>query len=232
MASKKVKVEKDYHIIKHYAKKIAGVCEFGKDENGKKDKNLIVTYFKYGVAAVLVSFGFEKKRCVNVSYELTEIYDLYGKNKYANVKDFASAFCQNANWYDVDCFSEYVEVKTNLTEQDIDPVALSQGLDDVSLFMYAMNKFLSRHETIINEKHVRSINVEYMKKQKNLFAGVVIGGLVLFALGIILAIATNNGATSLLMIAGILAGLYGLIRFLYYKKMHEKAVRLYKKIKY
>ncbi len=230
MGNKKVKVLKDYHIIRHYAKKIAGVCEFGKTKNGKVDKNQLTTYIKYGDANVLISFIFDKKRCKMVAYEISEIYNLYGKGRFASAKQMATAFASVKTWYDVDAFDEFVEVHTDLSNFAPDPDTLSQGLDEVGLFMFSMNEFLGKNVNIISEANIRYINVNYMKRQKIIYGVVSLVSLALIIVGFAFANATD-GATAGLSAIAVLTCLYGVVRFIYYKKGYDKAVRLYNKVK-
>lgn len=212
--AKKEKITKDQHLIEYYAKKVAKFYE-------KIDKNSFITHFGYGEALVVVKFEFENKIASVVSYEISEIYDLYASDRYSSSVEFAKDFIAKlGTWYDLNVLdSGTVLIVSDIKGTDYDPNTISQGFDDIGLFMYEMSKFLNLNVEAITEADIRAFNIEYFDKHKKQSRILSIVGLVAIIVGIILSIVGKgklDGISIPLMLIGIIVFVIFLLKTIYY----------------
>lgn len=209
--AKKQKILKDRKLIEYYAKKVAKSYD-------KVDKDSMITGFNYGDSVVLIRVDFEKDVASVVTYDVMDVYNLYAKNKYSSCLEFVKDFiAKEGTWYNLTTTSNGAPlIESNIKDLDYNPDTVSQGFDDIGLFMYELNNFLHLNVETINEADIRAFNKEYFSKNKKEAQILSIIGLVLFIAGIIITSVFHSGGFIVISVVGFIIALISAIRYVYF----------------
>lgn len=221
------KAFKDFVIVANYAKLV-------KDYTYDKQSNSILTAFPFGESLAEVIFRFGKdKRTRSAEIKIDEIYAVYGSKKYGTVQEFAHAITDGYS-LSITGDDELTFIKSEVKDNNFEHTA-SNGLSTVEAIFERIKEVLGlKMENPLNEELIRDIHRDYLKKQKLLSLAIGAGGLGLFVLLLIIFIVKGEATGVLgllgilLMIAGLLGGIFFMLRFRVYKKALERSIRGYK----
>lgn len=216
---------KDYTLIRYLAKLTGAKLTRGKNE--------ICCNFPYsdkGIDVIPTHIIFEHRQSILEFFDLTQVYELYGKKDYATYPDFVNEFVEVNDYFTTMDFNGVLCVKSDLTVNKLEHTA-SPALVNYSLVMIALNKMLGRKETVISEDEWRSYHRDMLKKltsQSKLFSYIGAGS---FVGGVLVAIflAESSGFLTtlavLLILGGIICAPFFFLRGKFYDRLYKKALK-------
>lgn len=223
---------KDFNLIKHIAK-LSGA----KPES--KNKDSLYTYFSYGNksngALITAYIMFEKGLSKFVYFDLSDVYNVFGKSKYSSYSSFLDRFTSQYGYFGKDNVDSDLYATINVRDYRVDD-AISPALSSVTVMFNCLNEMLGYNFEGFSEKEWKDCYSLYLDSQRKtskialIVSGVAaVGGLVmaLFATG-----AIGNGNSGglaalgfLLMVGGIVGAIVSFLRFKVYKGKLEKSLR-------
>ena len=208
---------KDYSLVKHLAK-LTGTKLI-------KSKTMVNCNFPFGEDSYLTMLVFFRKgKSSQVLYELEDVYEVHGK-AYKSYEDFLESFAAKCSFLDVEDVDGDKYIGIDVTVNKIAHTA-SPALTSLTVLMGSLNEFLGTDAECYSEEEWRNIHRDLLAKQKrNYSIGAGLGVLV-FAVGIALAVLSDSGLGSAGVLFGILfifAGIIGAIvcGLLYKFKKHQ-----------
>ena len=215
---------KDYKLIRYLAK-ITGAKQ-------TRSKDEICCFFPYsdkGADVVPTHIIFEHRQSVLEFFDLTEVYNAFGK-KFGSYKDFIEEFVDRNDYFTIMDYKGTLCVKSDLTVNKLEHTA-SPALVNYSLIIIALNEMLGRDETVIREDEWRSYHRDMLKKftaRSRLYSYIGAGA---FVGGVLTAIflAGNNSflitLSVLLILGGLVTAPFFYLRGRYYKRLYKKALK-------
>ncbi len=193
------------------------VKQIYEDNKQKKDTQEMVMPF--GELFFRVAFDFEKKECVQVCFFLDEIFECFGKKKFADYLEFLKHVVdhssvksgvkqnQDGQYYLVVSAKNFYQGKL----KEMNPLYTCCRISETLVKVLDLKAYQDADkDSFIDDNLWNYMLVEVWKKENLIHNILKIGGLVGIVLGIVLLIGSENQAFAvLLIIAGIIAGGYG-----------------------
>ena len=221
----------DLTLLKAYGKQ-AGVWEYGPLGKEFPGEAVAVTAMAYGDAGIIVSLDLSKGKCTKAYFDLSQVYEKYGRGMFANTIELVRALQKEHGFYEIER-----NEKDGTEELAIDPVkyndeeSVCNVLAHFGLLNYALNKILHRNEEdLYEEKNIVSLYGQHIDKLVKLkFAG-LIGSGVLGVLCIIIG-ASGSAFGWVLLVLALVGAAYCFLGWKSDKKFSDKLHAYYQKIK-
>lgn len=210
---------RDYSLIRYLAKMTGA--------EPKKDKNYLNCFFPYDEDGVLIaSFYFNRGQSKIAMFDLSDVYEKYGKEKFRNYEEFFDAFLEQAEIFEKSTDDNgNLYAKSDLTVNRLDNVA-SQALMNSSIVCISLNKLLGKKAKVYRENDWRSFHRMYLKKQKLICGGISAASLIAAILSAVAAFTldiSNNGLFLVLAAPLLLVSLFFFPKYVFYRHNLKRA---------
>lgn len=220
---------KDYKLIRYVAK-LTGA-------KPKRDKGSLFCYFPFNETCIIpVLYTFNKGKSEYAFFDLSDVYEKYGKQKYSSFEKFVNVFVDKNNFYKADKVSGNLYVISDLNVNRIQHET-SQALTNVSVIIGVLGEMLGLNVKTYSEENWRNLYRNFLANQKrnSLIGGICSLGVLAVGITDFVLLNNNGGAEgfialiAFLLLLAIPAGIVGIIYFCL-KHRHYKR-RLIKSIK-